>query len=326
MKNSMIDTHKDRIVLAGGSGFLGVLLAHYLEAHGNEVIVLTRTVRSPPALQWDGTSLGRWAEYLDGSKAVVNMAGRSVNCRYTKRNRRLIMESRVNSTRLLGEAIARCGKPPAVWLNASTATIYKHSLSRPMDESNGEIAPTPEAKDAFSVEVACEWEKTLAAAQTPITRKIALRTAMVFGRAKGSVFDVLRRLVRLGLGGKMADGNPFVSWIHEEDFCRSIEWLIGESELTGAVNICAPHPVPNREMMSAIRQVCGVPFGLPATRWMLELGAVFLRTETELIIKSRRVVPGRLLASGFSFHFPTLPEALQNLCDRIIRRRSNQLL
>ena len=311
-----METNKDRIILAGGSGFLGALLAGYFEARGNEVLVLSRNGGSRSNIQWDGTTTGPWAEYLNGAKAIVNLAGRSVNCRYTEHNRRLVMGSRVNSTRILGEAIARCAKPPPVWLNASTATIYKHSLLRPMDEANGEIASTPEAKDAFSIEVACEWEKTLAAAQTPSTRKIALRTAMVFGRAKGSVFDVLRRLVRLGLGGKMAGGDQFVSWIHEEDFCRAMEWLIGESELTGAVNICAPHPVPNREMMSAIRQVCGVPFGLPASRWMLELGAVFLRTETELIIKSRRVVPGRLLASGFSFRFPTLPEALQNLCAR----------
>jgi uncharacterized protein (TIGR01777 family) len=312
----MMDTNKDRIVLAGGSGFLGALLTEYFEARGIEVIVLTRNGRSQATMQWDGATAGPWVECLNGARALVNLAGRSVNCRYNKRNRRLIMNSRVNSTRILGEAIARCSRPPAVWLNASTATIYKHSFSRPMDEANGEIASTPEAKDAFSVQVACEWEKTLAAAQTPNTRKIALRTAMVFGKTKGTVFDVLRRLVRLGLGGKMAGGNQFVSWLHEEDFCRSIEWLINDSELTGAVNICAPHPVPNREMMSAIRQVCGVPFGLPAARWMLELGAVFLRTETELIIKSRRVVPGRLLASGFSFHFPRLPEALQNLCAR----------
>jgi len=310
----MIDTKQDRIILAGGSGFLGALLARYLEARENEVIVLSRNGRSRANIQWDGATLGPWVEYLDGAKAIVSLAGRSVNCRYTKHNRRLILDSRVNSTRVLGEAIARCAKPPPVWLNASTATIYKHSLLRPMDEANGEIASTPEAKDAFSVEIAREWEKTLTAAQTPSTRKIALRTAMVFGRTKGSVFDVLRRLVRLGLGGKMAGGEQFVSWIHEEDFCRAVEWLIRESQLSGAVNICAPHPVPNREMMSAIREVCGVPIGLPAARWMLEVGAVFLRTETELIIKSRRVVPGRLLASGFSFRFPKLLDALKDLC------------
>jgi uncharacterized protein (TIGR01777 family) len=203
-------------------------------------------------------------------------------------------------------------KPPAVWLNSSTATIYKHSLDRAMDE-RGEIGATREAKDAFSVEVAREWERAFESALTPATRKVALRTAMVLGTQAGGVLHVLRRLARFGLGGHMGNGDQYVSWIQEEDFCRAIEWLIRNEDFCGPVNLAAPNPIPNRELMRTLRTACGKSFGLPAMRWMLEIGAFFMRTETELIIKSRRVVPGRLLASGFEFRFPTLKEALDDL-------------
>jgi uncharacterized protein (TIGR01777 family) len=310
--------HPRRVVLAGGNGFLGQVLAQKLKAGGAEVIVLTRRQMAQEAgiipVQWDGITLGPWTKHLEGAQAVLNLAGRSVNCRYHRRNRRSIMESRINSTRVLGEATAQCKRAPLVWLNSSTATIYKHSLVRPMEEADGQIGATPEAKDAFSVEVACEWEKTLNAACTPLTRKVAMRTAMVLGTAKGGVFDVLRRLTRFGLGGQMGNGQQFVSWIHEEDFCRAVDWLIAKTELAGPVNVCAPNPVTNQKLMAELRKSCRVPFGLPATRWMLEVGAFFLRTETELIIKSRCVTPGVLLASGFQFQFPSVPEALRDLC------------
>jgi uncharacterized protein (TIGR01777 family) len=208
-------------------------------------------------------------------------------------------------------------------LNSSTATIYKHSLLKPMDEVNGEIGATPEAKDAFSVKVARQWEQTFDAVPTPSTRKVALRMAMVLGTG-GGVLPVLHRLARFGLAGKMASGEQYMSWIHEEDFCRAVEWLISKAELTGPVNVCAPNPVSNREMMAELREACGVRFGLPATRWMLEAGAFFLRTETELIIKSRRVTPGRLLASGFDFHFPAVSQALKNLCAKSLSSNSKQ--
>ncbi|MEO8429229.1 MAG: TIGR01777 family oxidoreductase [Verrucomicrobiota bacterium] len=306
-----------RVVVAGGSGFLGQLLAHHFLTCGYEVVILRRAPMDSLGLLkqvcWDGRSLGDWTRELDGADVVVNLAGRSVNCRYHARNRRLILESRVNSTRVLGEAIAQCAQPPRVWLNASTATIYKHSIDRPMDEATGEIGSTPEANDAFSVEVARTWEQSLNEARTPNTHKIALRTAMVLGNGPNSVLPVLRRLVRFGLGGQMASGRQFVSWIHEVDFCRAIEWLIGRDDFTGPVNLAAPNPVPNREMMECLREVCHVSFGLPATQWMLELGAFFLRTETELIIKSRRVIPGRLMAAGFQFRFPHLRETLVDL-------------
>jgi uncharacterized protein (TIGR01777 family) len=308
-----------RIVLAGGSGFLGrALAAHFLNT-GWDVALLTR---SPSATRgtarevaWDTCTFGPWETELEGAAAVVNLTGKSVNCRYDKRNRKEILDSRVNSTRIIGEAIGRCVKPPKVWLNASTATLYQHTLDIAWDEA-GKIQPTPEAKDAFSLEVAQAWERAFEQAQTPGTRKVALRTAMVLGMGQNSVFPTLRRLVRLGLGGKMGTGKQFVSWIHESDFCRAVEWLLSHNDFQGPVNLAAPNPLPNREMMRTLRQVCHVPFGLPASQWMLEFGAFFLRTETELLIKSRNVVPGRLLEAGFQFQFPTIREAFDDFCAR----------
>lgn len=311
-----------RIILAGGSGFLGGVLAEYLTARGAAVVILTRSLNArgkAREVPWDGRTLGDWTREVDGADAVINLAGRSVNCRYTTKNRRLIMDSRINSTRVLGEAIAHGAKPPRVWLNASTATIYKHTFGPAWDE-RGEIGGTPDAKDEFSVEVATAWERTLDEARTPNTRKVALRTAMVLGRGENSVFPMLRRLTRFGLGGRMGNGRQFVSWIHETDFLRAIDWLLKREEFEGPVNVAAPEPVTNAGMMRMFREVCGAWFGLPATPWMLEAGAFLLRTETELIIKSRRVVPTRLLASGFEFLFPRLREALEDLCGKAATR------
>jgi uncharacterized protein (TIGR01777 family) len=305
-----------RVILAGGSGFIGGILADDFHKAGYEIVVLSRTPGRPPldrrTLYWDGRTVGAWAAELEGADAVINLAGRSVDCRYTLQNRKLILDSRLDSTRVLGEAIQRCGTPPRVWLNSSTATIYKHSLDRPMDE-NGEIGSTPEAQDAFSIEVAREWERVFQESATPQTRKVALRSAMVLGLGRNSVFPVLRRLVRFRLGGKMASGKQYVSWIHQTDFCRSIHWLLKNVEFEGPVNLAAPNPVSNSEMTRTLREVCSVSVGLPANRWMLEVGAFFMRTEPELIIKSRRVIPGRLLHSGFKFEFQTLRQAFEDL-------------
>jgi uncharacterized protein (TIGR01777 family) len=305
-----------RIILAGGSGFLGGELAKYFHAPDWEVIVLTRRprVRSDglKEVAWDGKALGNWEQFVDGAEVVINLTGKSVDCRYNEANRKAIIASRVDSTRVLGEAIANSKNPPRVWLNSSSATLYLHTFDTPMDEA-GATGATPEAKDAFSIEVIRQWERALDEAHTPRTRKVALRTVMVMGHARNSVFPVLRRLTKFGLGGKMGSGRQFVSWIHQDDFCRAIEWLIMHEEISGAVNICAPNPLPNAEMMRLFREICGVPFGLPATEWMLEIGAFFIRTETELILKSRYVVPGKLQASGFQFQFPALRGALQNL-------------
>jgi uncharacterized protein (TIGR01777 family) len=306
---------KRKIILAGGSGFLGTALARRFAARGDDVVVLTRSPQQRTdgvrEVSWDAKTVGDWASHIDGADVVLNLTGKSVDCRYTEKNRRAIIASRVDSTRAIGEAIARATKPPRVWLNASSATLYKHAPDRPADES-GPTGATAEAHDEFSIEVIREWERALEEARTPNTRKTALRTTMVFGKSSG-VFPVLRRLTRFGLGGKMGSGEQFVSWMHEEDFCRAIEWVIDHNDLSGPINLAAPNPLTNAEMMRLMRKTFGAPFGLPATEWMLEIGAFFLRTETELILKSRRVVPGKLLASGFQFHFPQLENALRDL-------------
>ncbi len=309
--------NKQKIILAGGSGFLGGELAKHFKTLDWDVVILTRSPKSRTdgvrEIAWDTKSLGDWARELDGATAVVNLTGRSVDCRYNAKNRREIMESRVNSTRVVGEAIAQCKMPPRVWLNSSTATLYQHTFGKPHDESSREMDSVTDAKDAFSVEVAQAWERTLDETNTPNTRKVALRTSMVLGLGRNSVFPVLRRLTKFGLGGRQGSGKQFVSWIHVEDFCRAIEWIIAHDDLVGPINQCAPNPLPNAEMMKLFREVCGVPIGLPAAEWMLEIGAFFLRTETELIFKSRRVVPGKLLQSGFAFCFPAFREAIKNL-------------
>jgi hypothetical protein len=295
------------VILAGGSGFLGRTLAGWFAAHGRTPVVLAR---SPGAVAWDARTIGAWARELEGADALINLGGRSVNCRYTAKNRRQMLDSRVLSTRVLAEAVQRCSQPPRVWLNSSTATIYQHTYGDPHDEA-GPIGPHPDANDGFSIEVAKAWEDEFAKASG--TRKVVLRTAMVFGREPGGVHDVLRRLTRLWLGGAMGGGGQYVSWLHAEDFARAVDWLIANPRAEGIYNLCAPHPVTNREMMAAFRRVYGRSFGLPAPRWMLEIGAFFLRTETELVIKSRRVIPGRLLAEGFEFLHPRMEDALCHL-------------
>ena len=307
----------NRIILAGGSGFLGGRLTRYFAILGWEVVILTRLPKRRTdgvrEVAWDARTPGDWSRELEGARAVINLTGRSVDCRYNAKNRREIMDSRVNSTRVVGEAIGGCTDPPRVWLNSSTATVYQHTLGKPHDESSRDMDSALDAKDAFSVQVAQAWERALNEANTPRTRKVALRTSMVLGLGRNSVFPVLRRLTRFGLGGRQGSGKQFVSWIHEQDFCRAVEWIIARHDLAGPVNLCAPNPLPNAEMMKTFREVCGVPVGLPATEWMLEVGAFFLRTETELMLKSRRVVSRRLVEAGFAFRFLTFREALVDL-------------
>jgi uncharacterized protein (TIGR01777 family) len=307
---------KPRLIIAGGSGFLGTVLADYFAARGMEIVILTRTAGtcsgSIRKVQWDGATVGDWCRELEGARALINLAGISVNCRYHARNRKLMLDSRLDTTRVLGEAVSKCANPPPVWLNSSTATIYKHTFGPAWDET-GEIGGCAEAKDIFSVHIATEWERVFSEANTPRTRKVALRSAMALGHGKNSVLPNLLRLARLGLGGSLAGGRQFVSWIHEEDFCRAVEWVIEHEDLKGPVNLAAPNPVSNAEFMASVRRASGARFGLPASRWMLEIGAFFLRTETELLIKSRRVVPGKLLSRGFVFRHPRLLPAITHL-------------
>lgn len=310
-----------RIVLPGGSGQVGAIVARDFQSQGHDVVVFARNASRAPwrIVPWDGRTLDRWIEELENADLVLNLAGRNVNCRYNETNRREIKESRTRSTRLLGEAIARLIHPPKIWMNASTATIYRHALDRAMDEATGEIGGNEQNIPStwrFSIDVATSWENEFFAAKTPATRKIALRSAMVMSPDRGGIFDTLLRLVRFGLGGTSGSGKQFVSWIHERDFLRSVQYLIDHDDLDGAINIASPNPLPNAEFMSDLRGAWGTRIGLPASAWMLELGAVVLRTETELILKSRRVIPGRLLAHGFQFDFPVWKDAARDLVER----------
>lgn len=311
-----------KVVIPGGSGEVGAVLRRWFVERGDEVVILSRSLPAGEraaadyrVVQWDGERLGPWADELDGAQACINLAGRTVNCRYTDENLREMMDSRVNSTRVIGQAIAAADKPPAVWLQMSTATIYAHRFDAANDEYTGIIGgDEPGVPDywGFSVEIAKRWEQTQREASTPRTRKVALRTAMVMSPSRSSVFGMLLRMTRLGLGGPIGGGEQYVSWIHERDFCRAVQFLV-DHPVEGPVNLAAPQPLPQREHMRILRQKAGVPIGLPATRWMASVGAFFLRTDTELVLKSRRVVPRRLLEQGFSFDFGEWEEAAEDL-------------
>ncbi|MBV8811880.1 MAG: TIGR01777 family oxidoreductase [Acidobacteriaceae bacterium] len=310
-----------RIVLPGGSGHIGQILARHFHEQGHFVSVISRhnKLSKWDTILWDANTLGRWAKCLEGADVVINLAGRTVNCRYTEVNRREIKNSRIFTTHLVGDAIARCSRPPRLWINASTATIYRHSIDRPMDEVTGEVGEEPNVPDTwkFSIEVAIGWERTLFAANTPKTRRVAMRSAIVMSPEDGGGFDILLGLVRWGLGGTAGRGDQYVSWIHDVDFVRAIEFLISHEELEGPVNVSSPYPVINREFMCCLRRGwCTSYFGLPAPRWALSIGAALLSTETELVLKSRRVVPKRLLDAGFEFHFPNWRGACHDLIQR----------
>ena len=311
---------KKKLIIPGGSGFLGRTLVKWFGPQGYEVVILSRSEQEIPGARvvvWDAKTAGDWCAELEGAAAVINMAGRSVNCRYNTKNRALMLSSRIDSTLVLGEAIAGCEDPPGVWMNSSTATIYRHRYDAPNDEACGLYGHEKEAKDKFSLQVANSWEDAFNRAygenDLRRTRGILLRSAMIFGAEPGGVYEALRKLVRLRLGGKMGHGRQFVSWQHEDDFCRAIEFLMERKESEGIYNLCAPNPLTNREMMAAMRRQLGVRLGLPAFKWMLEIGAIFMRTETELIVKSRRVIPTRLLEEGFSFEYEHLDSALADI-------------
>ena len=312
-----------RIVLPGGSGQVGRMLARFFQERGHHVTVITRGPYTAPwqTVHWDGLTLGPWVETLEGTDVCIHLSGRSVNCRATARNRRELYDSRIGPTRLLHQAFACLVNPPRLWMNASTATIYRHSLDKAMDEATGEIggneliSPRRRAPEKWNwtVELVKDWESAFFGAATPRTRKIALRTALVFSPAPGSVFATLSHLVRAGLGGTQGNGHQLVSWMHESDYARALEFLMNHEDIDGPVNLSAPHPLPNREFMAALREAWEMPNGLPAPAALLAIGMFFLRTEPELVLKSRYVVPGRLLDAGFQFEFPTWPEAAADL-------------
>jgi uncharacterized protein len=305
-----------KVVIPGGTGQVGTALARALCRDGHQVVVLSRRAASSGQVAWDGAQLGPWAREIDGSDVVINLAGRSVSCRYTKDNLTEMMRSRVRSARVVGQAIAAAARPPAAWLQMSTATIYADTRGAANDDLTGVIGGSEEGVPgywAFSVDIAQAWERELDEAQVPATRKVALRAAMVMTPDRGGVFDVLSRMARLGLGGPVAGGGQYVSWIHEDDFTAAVRFIIDTSALTGAVNLAAPGPERQRDLMRELRAAWGVPVGLPATRWMAALGALALRSDTELLLKSRRVVPARLTAAGFEFRYGTWPEAARDL-------------
>jgi uncharacterized protein (TIGR01777 family) len=314
-----------KVIIPGGSGQVGQILARDFCARGWDVIVLSRrgasraSDRSGRVIGWDGKSAGGWCDEIDGSDIVINLAGRSVNCRYNQANRREIIDSRVESTKAITAAIRDAGNPPPLLLQASTATIYAHRYDAGNDDIDGIIGgDEPNVPDTwrFSIDVAKAWEAAATAIDLPSTRTVLLRSAITLSPDRGSVFEVLLRLVRFALGGTNGDGRQYVSWIHDADFVAAIDWLIEHQDLEGPINLSSPNPVPNREFMRTLRECWGQRIGLPATRWMLEIGARLLQTETELILKSRRVIPARLLQSGFVFKFADWKSAAADLCCR----------
>jgi hypothetical protein len=320
-----------RIVLPGGSGQVGEALARHFTERGHQVTVLTRGPYTAPwqTVHWDGEEIGPWTEFLEGADVCINLAGRSVNCRYDAANRQAIYESRICSTRLLGRVIAGLSEPPRVWMNASAATIYRRALDDdgvdlPVDEAcelgGEELQAEAEGsterwaeRGGFSARVARDWEAEFFRAETPRTRKVALRSAVVLSPTRGSAFGVLSNLVRLGLGGKQGNGRQFVTWIHEADYARAVEFLMAREDLDGPFNLAAPTPLPNREFMAALRWAWDVPNGLPAPSLAIKLGAILMRTESELVLQSCRAVPGRLLNAGFEFEFPEWADAAEDL-------------
>lgn len=314
-----------KIVIPGGSGQIGTAVSRHFHNAGHQVVVLTRNPRPAPwqIVIWDGITRGDWFLEIDGADAVLNLAGHTVNCRYHPANRRRILESRVESTRIVGEAIATARNPPPVWLQAATATLYAHRYDAPNDDVTGiPGGQEPNLPDTwrFSLDVARAWEQACLDADTPHTRKVLLRSAMVMTPDVGGVFATLLRLVRLGLGGRVGDGRQFVSWIHEADFLAALEFLMAHPELSGPINLATPGPLPYTDFMGALRRAWGMPIGLPATRWMLEIGTFLLRTESELVLKTRRVVPRRLTDAGFQFQFPEWSAAATDLCQSVRRR------
>jgi uncharacterized protein len=299
-----------KIVIAGGSGFLGQCLTTHFANNHDRVIILTRGVsRITPAIEyvhWDATTQGAWTTSLEDADVLINLTGKSVDCRYTEKNKQLIYSSRLDSTAALGQALQTCTLPPKLWINAASATIYRHSIDKEMDEYTGEIG------SGFSVDVCQQWERTFNQFELKNTRKVLIRTGIVLGK-NGGPFTPLKTLAKVGLGGKQGRGDQYFSWLHERDFIGIINFIIAHQKLEGVYNVTAPTPVPNRHIMKAMRNTLKIPVGLPLPIWVLEVGAVIINTETELILKSRRVVPKRLLDAGYQFEFETIEAAVEEL-------------
>lgn len=311
-----------KIVIAGGTGFIGRALAAFF-GKDNDVVILGRHVPADPPnangyriqyLQWDGLRVEKhWAAAIDGSDLVINLAGKSVNCRYTSKNKQEIFDSRTDSTRAIGLAIRDAVVPPKVWINAASATIYRHAEDHPQDEYTGEIG------DGFSVQVCKKWEKVFDEQRTPFTRKVALRIAITLGT--GGVIVPYLHLLKFGLGGRQGSGRQMYSWVHIEDLCRVVRWVYERDKVEGIYNVCSPHPISNRQFMKSLRKAGGTRMGLPVFTWMLKLGALLIGTETELVLKSRWVLPAKLLETGFIFKHPDIEDALKDVIQKIPRKK-----
>ncbi|MEO1588904.1 MAG: TIGR01777 family oxidoreductase [Bacteroidota bacterium] len=296
-----------KIIIPGGSGFLGQVLRKHFEAQGKEVFILTRNPRHSWDHHWDGKSLGEWTSLLEGAALVINLAGKSVNCRYTEANKKEIVRSRVDSTQILGKAIQACETPPLYWMNASSATIYTDRKGDfpPHTESQGMIG------EDFSMNVAKSWEKAFFEAETPQTKKGALRISFVLGN-EGGALPVVHKLALRGLNTTQGPGNQMVSWLHIQDFLEIIDHIYTH-QMEGAINVTSPSPITNRVFYQSLRSHIRPFIRIPQPVWMLKLGAILIGTETELILKSRNVYPERLIESGYSFHFPEIEEAFSDL-------------
>lgn len=304
------------IVIAGGTGFIGEGLIDHFSTN-NRLFILTRSPQQDRPnvtyVYWDGYRVREWVKCLEGADLLINLAGKSVNCRYTEANKAAIFASRVDSTRVLGKAIMQAENPPALWINSGSATIYRHAEDRPMDEFTGEM------ENDFSVQVCKLWEQTFNDITLPATRKVILRIAVTLG--KGGVMEPYLNLVKFGLGGRQGNGKQMFSWVHIEDLARMMEWIYEHRECSGTYNCAAPNPVTNTEFMRTLRNVTGHAFGLPAFEWMLKIGAVLICTETELLLKSRWVLPARISQAGFTFKYPRLKEAFADIVSALPRRR-----
>lgn len=297
---------KNKIIIAAGTGFLGQVLENHLTKNGYAVTILSRHPKKANHVFWNAKELGGWRNEFEGAYAVINLTGKSVDCRYNQKNKDAIYSSRIDSTNIIGEAIQQCKQPPIVWINSSTATIYQYSLKKEMSEENGDIG------DDFSMNIAKSWEKAFYNHNFHNTRQLAIRTSIVLGE-NGGALKPLKNITKLGLGGKQGSGNQKVSFIHEHDFARAIVFLLENKTINGNVNVTAPNPSNNKTLMSIIRKELKIPIGIPQPKWMLEIGTFFLRTEAELVLKSRNVIPKRLLDNGFKFKYETIYETLNNL-------------
>ncbi len=299
-----------KIILAGGNGYLGGVLADYYRNLTDEIIILSRSPKAQngniKTLIWDGKTEGDWVSQLEGAEMLINLCGKNVNCRYTEANRREIVNSRVVPTRLLGRVVEKLENPPQLWINLSSATIYRHAEDRPQDEATGDIGY------GFSIDVCKQWEAAFHESNTAKTRKIALRMGIVLGMAD-SAFPRLFNLVKFGLGGKLGDGKQYLNWVHEQDAVRCTEFLLQHTELDGAINCTAPVPMQNAAFMATLRKAWSIPFGLPTPAWLLSIGMAIIGSETELILKSRWVIPQRLLDAGYRFMFAEAEYAIHDL-------------